>query len=99
MSVYDITLSDPTEQVAPPTTVLRVTAVDDLAFITIEKYDEEFNKRTLTTVAEMVVSLPALREVVDLLSHDRDREDLRTKDKHGEPGARIGGTRMVVAPL
>ena len=97
MSVFGITLTDPTENVAPPERLLRVTAVEDLVFVSVEKYDETHGTTTTETVAEIAVSLPALLEAVQLLSHDRDREAVRVHDKNG-PTARIGGDRLRVAP-
>ena len=99
MSVYDITLASPTEKYAPPETLLRLTSVDDLAFLSVETYEEVDGVRTFKSVADMTVSLPALREAINLLSHDRDREDCRPVDERGEKGARIAGHRLVVSPL
>lgn len=99
MSIYEITLQDPTGQVAPPEHILHLASVDDLVFVTIAKYDEGSTKRTHETVADITVSLPALREAIELLSHDRDREAARLVDRSGERTARIGGTRYTVAPL
>lgn len=96
--IHTITLSDPTEDVSPPENVLQVCAVGDLAFISFGKYDETHDSNEITEKRQMTVSLPALKEAVELLSHDRDREAMR-----GERGtqheADILGDRFRVAPL
>jgi hypothetical protein len=99
MSVYEITLADPTDPARPAVKVLQLAAVGDLAFVSVCDYDEGNPTTTATTVASMCVSLPALREAINLLSHDRDREANRQRDDRGQPTADIAGNRYVVAPL
>ena len=99
MSVYEIALADPTDPARPAIALLRICAVGDLAFVNICEEDDGNPTSTSKVIASMTVSLPALREAVDLLSHDRDREAMRVKDDRGEPQADIGGNRFVVAPL
>lgn len=99
MSVYEVALADPTHLSRPAVELLRISAVGDLAFVAVCKHDEGNPESKDTVVAEMTVSLPALREAVELLSHDRDRESLRPRDQRGEPMSDIAGNRFVVAPL
>lgn len=98
MSVYEITLVDPTAPGRPAERVLRITAVDQMVFLSIDKYQEGVPTTTLTTEAEIAVSLPGLREALDLLSHDGFREDLRDRDQSGLK-ANLKGVRLGTVPL
>jgi hypothetical protein len=98
MSVYEITLIDPTGPGRPAERVLRITSVDEMVFLSIDEYDEGNPTITLTKKEEIAVSLPGLREALDLLARDGHREDMRERDQHG-PKARIGGYRATVVPL
>ena len=97
--IHEITLADPSEPMAPPEKVLCVSAVEDLAFIDIKTVDGDGKSETFTTVASITVSLPALREALDLLRHDVDREHQRPKDGTNTYSARIDGPRFGVMPL
>jgi hypothetical protein len=99
MSVQNVIISDCLERVAPPEQVLRIGAVEDTAFVYIEKYDEDAKGTKTTIIAQIAVSLPALREALQLLRNDTEREDLRAKDKDGSLTTRIGGIRHAVMPL
>lgn len=98
MSVYDITLTDPTEPGRPATYVLHVTAVDQMVFVSICDYDEGNPETKMVAKASIGVSLPALRDALNLLSSDGFREDMRERDQHG-PRSRIGGHRVGSVPL
>ena len=97
--IHEITLVDPTEPVSPPERILRISAVEDLAFIDIGRSEGDGKTETLEIVASMTVSLPALREALDLLRHDVDREHQRPKDGKTTYSARIDGPRFGVMPL
>ena len=97
--IHEITLADPAEPIAPPEKVLRVSAVEDLAFIDIVRSDGDGKSETFTTLASMTVSLPALREALDLLRHDVDRENQRPRDGKTTRSARIDGQRIGLMPL
>jgi len=97
--IHEITLANPAEPIAPPETVLSVSAVEDLAFIDIKRLEGDGRSETFTTVASMTVSLPALREALDLLRHDVDRENQRPKDGKTTRSAKIDGPRFGVMPL
>ena len=96
--IYEITLADPAEPMAPPETVLRVSAVEDLAFVAILKLKDD-REGTHKILAEMTVSLPALREALDLLRHDVDRENCRPKDGPKTYAAKLDGIRFGLMPL
>jgi hypothetical protein len=98
MSVYEITLIDPTDPGRPAERVLRITAVDQMVFLHIDKYEEGVPTTTLTTQEEIAVSLPGLRQALELLTEDGLREDAREKDQRGFK-ARIGGARQAVVTL
>lgn len=99
MSVYDITLADPTQPERPAERLLRVCAVGDLVFVSIDTCDDGNPTLTLTTQEEITVSLPALRQALQLLSDDGHREGLRGKDERGEPLPDLVGQRQIVVPL
>ena len=99
MSINEITLGNPCEPARPFEDVLSLSVVGDLAFVSVCKLDDGNPTSTLTVVAEMVVSLPSLRDAVVLLCQDRDRESLRPTDKRGEPMPDIAGNRFVVTPV
>lgn len=96
MSVYEISLKDCLDPAAPPDQVLTISAVDDTAFIQIEKVKEDGATTKKTKVAEISVSIASLWEAVDLLREDGRREDLRPVDvEHsGERAARYVGQRI-----
>jgi hypothetical protein len=97
--IHEITLADPVEPMAPPKQVLRVSAVQDLAFIDIVKLGGDGKTETFTTIASMTVSLPALREALDLLRHDVDRENCRPADGKTMRSAKLDGLRFGLLPL
>jgi hypothetical protein len=82
--IHDITLADPLDPVSPPETVLRICAVDDVLWVYIQKHDSDDKTDTFATIAEQAVSLPALREALDLIRHDVDRENQRPQQKPGD---------------
>jgi hypothetical protein len=99
--IHDITLADPTDPISPPETVLRLAAVEDVIWVYIQSHDSDGETDTFTTIAEQSVSLPALREALDLIRHDVDRENARPKIKHdrNEREARLEGARVSMMPL
>jgi hypothetical protein len=97
--IHEITLADPSEPMAPPEKVLRVSAVQDLAFIDILRSEGDGKVETLTTITSMTVSLPALREALDLLRHDVDRENCRPADGKTTRSAKLDGVRFGLMPL
>lgn len=99
MSINEISLSDPTDLARPVEKVLNVSAVGDLAFVSVCTRDEGNPDTTTMVTAEMVVSLPTLRDALVLLGQDRDRERLRPVDKRGEPMPDLAGTRYTVTPV
>jgi hypothetical protein len=96
--IHEITFADPAEPMSPPETVLRVSAVDDLAFIAILSLKGD-REGTHKIKAEMTVSLPALREALDLLRHDVDRENCRPADGKTTRSAKLDGVRFGMMPL
>lgn len=98
-SIFKITLHDPTGHEFPPAEVLNISSVGDLVFFSIDEYEEDGRKSAYKTKQDICLSLPALREAVEFLSHDRDRESSRPRDEHGEASADIAGHRWKVAPL
>lgn len=98
-SIDSINLTDPTESGRPVTRALGLCVVGDLAFVSVEEVDEGNPTTTRKVIAEMVVSLPTLRDAVVLLCQDRDRESLRPTDKHGSGMPDIAGNRFVVTPV
>lgn len=99
MSVHEINLSDPTDKQHPPEKVLNLSAVGDLAFVSVCTYADG-NPETVTTVErEITVSLPALRQAVELLSNDGNRERLRPEDARGEKMPDLAGQRWIQVPL
>lgn len=98
-SINEITLADPTDLARPNEQVLTLSVVGDLAFVSITKVDDGNPTSTYTTVAEMVVSLPTLRDAVVLLCQDRDRESCRPRDDRGEPMPDIAGHRSIRVPV
>ena len=99
MSINEISLMNPTDPGRPAENVLTLSTVGDLAFITVSKVDEGNPSTTTTVTAEMVVSLPTLRDALVLLCQDRDRERLRPKDERGELLADLAGYRYVQVPV
>lgn len=99
MSINEISLGNPTDPSRPHEEVLNVSAVGDLAFVSVCKVDEGNPTTTSTVVAQMIVSLPSLRDALVLLCQDRDRESLRPKDERGDPLPDIAGQRYVVTPV
>lgn len=99
MSVHEINLSDPTDQAHPPEKVLNLSAVGDLAFVSVCTYDDGNPETTTTVEREICVSLPALRQAVQLLSDDGNRERLRPADDRGEKMPDLVGQRWVQVPL
>ena len=99
--IHDITLADPTDPVSPPETVVRLSAVGDVLWLYFQTHDNDGKTDTFTTVTEQAVSLPAMREALDLIRHDIDREDQRPKIKpdRNERESKISGVRFGVAPL
>jgi hypothetical protein len=99
--IHDITLADPLDPMSPPETVLRLSAVGDALWVSIQKHDNDAKTDTFTTVAEQCVSLPAIREALDLIRHDIDRENQRPLERpgHNEREATIPGDRFGVMPL
>jgi hypothetical protein len=98
VSINEITLADPTNPARPAEKVLTLSAVGDLAFVTVSTVDEGNPDTTTTVAAEMTVSLPTLRDALVLLCQDRDRERLRPVDKRGEPMPDLAGQRYIVVP-
>jgi hypothetical protein len=99
VSVHEINLSDPTDKAMPPERVLNLSAVGDLAFVSICTYGGG-NPETKTTVeSEMAVSLPALKQAIALLSDDGNRERLRPTDQQGEGMPDLHGQRWIQVPL
>lgn len=99
--IHDVTLADPSDPVSPPETVVRLAAVDDLLWIYIQKHDSDHKGDHFKTIAEQCVSLPAIREALDLIRHDTERERARPKlhEDRNERGALIDGLRRTDAPL
>ena len=82
---------------------LDLTAIDDAVFVRLS-YDETGDDKTTTVrhTREITVSLPALRQALDLLACDAAREHLRPTDPNLESGEklpRLGGTRFVSVPV
>jgi hypothetical protein len=101
VSVYEVTLNDCLHPVAPPETVLRISCVEQTAFVSIATYTENAKSRTIKEIAEIAVSLPALRQALQLLSDDGFREGMRppiADNTHGEKEAylRMGPVRGTV---
>jgi len=97
--IHEVILKDPTKRIEPPEEALRVSAVADLVFLRIEEYAETSDGVTTNILSEFTVSLPALREALDLIRHDVDREELRATDKNGNVEAHLNGVRYSVMPL
>lgn len=99
--IHDITLADPSDPQSPPETVVRLAAVDDLLWIYIQKHDTDGKSDHFETIAEQCVSLPAIREALDLIRHDTERERARPVINEGrnERDALISGLRETRAPL
>lgn len=99
--IHDITLADPLDPVSPPERVVRLAAVGDTLWIYFQKHDSDGKTDTFKTVAEQAVSLPALREALDLIRHDVERENARPKmhADRNDREASISGPRFGVAPL
>lgn len=98
MSINEISLADPTNPGRPAEETLTLSVVGDLAFVSVCKVDDGNPDTTSTVIAEMIVSLPTLRDAVVLLCQDRDRESLRPRDARGEPMPDLAGNRFVVTP-
>jgi hypothetical protein len=99
MSIHEINLSNPTDQSYPPDRVLNVSAVGDLAFVNICTYDDGNPETTTTVQQQITVSLPALRQAIELLSDDGNRERLRPSDARGEKMPDLRGQRWIQVPL
>ncbi len=98
MAVHQIMLADCLDGAKPPARVLTISVIGDTAFLAIEQYAETGNSSTTTKeVADVSVSLPSLREALELLNNDRAREDLRPLDppdnERGERSATLAGQR------
>lgn len=92
--VHEITLSDPLEKQMPPEKVLVLKSVGDSLFVSIETFDEDNRSTNRTVVADSCVSLPAIREALELMRNGEERERLR---EPGEP--LLSGPRMGAYPL
>lgn len=97
MAVYQISLKDCLNPMAPPDKVLTVSAVDDTAFLYINKVSEDGTSSTQKEKAEIAVSIASLREALELLANDVARENLRPLDppgnEQGDHAARLEGPR------
>ncbi|WP_042400049.1 hypothetical protein [Streptacidiphilus carbonis] len=95
MAVFQISLADCLDGARPPDQILTLAVVDDTVFVAVEKYTEVDAKESRQKEKAMIaVSLPSLREALELLANDRSREDLRPVDgEHGDMGARLKGPR------
>jgi hypothetical protein len=99
--IHDITLADPSDPQSPPETVVRLAAVDDLLWIYIQKHDSDNKGDHFETIAEQCVSLPAIREALELIRHDVERERARPVINEGDNarGALLTGLRKTEVPL
>jgi hypothetical protein len=97
MAVHQIMLADCLDGAKPPARVLTVSVVGDTAFLAVEDYADGGGSTTTKEVAQISVSLPSLRDALDLLADDRSREDLRPLDPpgndRGEYAATLAGQR------
>jgi hypothetical protein len=99
MSIDEISLADPTDPARPAEKVLTLSVVGDLAFVSVTSVTDGNPTTTSTVDAEMVVSLPTLRDAVVLLCQDRDRESCRPKDERGNLLPDLAGKRWVQVPV
>lgn len=97
MAVHQIMLADCLDGARPPDRVLTLSVVGDTAFLAIEKYAEGSGTTKTKEIVDISVSMPSLREALELLANDREREDLRPLDppgnERGELGTTFGGQR------
>lgn len=99
MSIQEIILSDCLERIQPPEQILRINVIDQVAFIGIQKYDENAKGTKTEVIGEISVSLPSLREALTLLNNDENRENIRMKDKNGNLLPQLGGVHSGVTPI
>jgi hypothetical protein len=96
--IHEISLAECLEPCAPPDRVLRVSALDDVAFVRISEVKQDSHSETHTETAEISVSLPSLLEALALLAADVERENLRPLDRDGKSReTRLAGTRFTAA--
>jgi len=97
MAIHQIMLADCLDGAKPPARVLTVSVVGDTAFLAVEDYTEGGGSTTTKEVAQISVSLPSLRDALELLGEDRRREDLRPMDPpgngQGDMSATLAGQR------
>lgn len=96
--IYEVSLYDPTDKLSPPDRLLRISAVADLAFISIDDYESGNPDCKTHAVAQIAVSLPALRQALQLMRDDIEREAARESDEHGKR-PELTGARHSVVPL
>lgn len=104
MSVYQISLADCLNPgTSPPSQVLTLAVIDDTVFLQIDKLSGSGDTETHKTKVEITVSLPSLRQALELLADDSAREAARPLDppdnEHGDRGTRIAGARYTVTPI